>query len=140
MLSGRSKLYFLTKYSLQVLAIWHSIFNFVNNFKKPFPWKYFVQHKFMLYLKHFYELLPQTIIYSSLVICYSGNPCFTSNVFRVDRTCKNLIKFIGFFFAFTNEKRSIILKEYKVAANICNVTDRKKAFVLFFLRIHLASD
>ena len=33
-LSDWSKLYFLTKYSLQMLAIWNSIFNFANNFKK----------------------------------------------------------------------------------------------------------
>ena len=75
-----------------------------------------------------------------LVICHSRKPCFTSNIFRVHQSCKNLIKSLGFFFAFTNEKSSVILKEHKVAANICNVTDRQKAFVLFFLRIHLASD
>ena len=74
-----------------------------------------------------------------LAICHSPKPCFTWNIFRVDEICKNLIKSLGFFFAFTNEKSSVILREQKMAANICTMTDWQKMFVLFFLCIHLAS-
>ena len=72
-----------------------------------------------------------------------GERCFISKVFRVDQKSKNLIKSLGLFFAFINEKSSVILKEHKVATiviNLCNTTDRQKAFVLFFLCIHLAFD
>lgn len=74
-----------------------------------------------------------------LAICHSPKPCFTRNIFRVDEICKNLIKSLGFFFAFTDEKSSVILREQKMAAKICNMTDWQKMFDLFFLCIHLAS-
>ena len=113
---------------------------------KESSWKYFVQYKLILYQKLFYWSQPRTVSCSSLVallhvqivISFSsviGEPCFISNVFRVDQKSKNLIKSLGLFFAFINEKSSVILKEHKVAPLVTifarRLIDRKHLFCFF---------
>ena len=97
------------KYSLKLLAIWNSILNFANSEKNPSPENIWSSKSL-----HFYRSLPWTValLHVQIVISFSSvivEPCFISNVFRVDQKSKNLIKSLGLFFAFmkiNNEKQT----------------------------------